>query len=267
MRLKHRGGLEGKSKDLLHFARSYLSDAFPNPDRQGCPPDAALRSLAVDPSGSEAKLTEHLANCSPCFNRYSELLAELKLGKSAGTSSSWRRISVWSTAHPLLVGAALVCALLIAVGANLLVNCFNVPSPPPLQTHAGPSSTEPVKTAVAFRLDLSKVSPIRGAKPPTTGSMRAIPVPGSPLDFTLTLPLGSEEGSYVVRLRAGDHTLWSDSAQAHLHNAQILIRVQADFRQIPVGNYNLEVESPAGVRLTQPVLIETTSSKTTGQQP
>jgi len=91
MRVKDRGGLEKDSKELLDFARSYLSDAFPNPDRQGCPPDAALRSLAVNPSGTEAAITEHLASCSPCFRRYSELLTEVKAEREAEEGLSWKR--------------------------------------------------------------------------------------------------------------------------------------------------------------------------------
>ena len=35
-----------KEEELLVLARSYLSDAFPNPERAGCPPDDALRLMA-----------------------------------------------------------------------------------------------------------------------------------------------------------------------------------------------------------------------------
>src|SRR2546426_10864474 len=102
MRIKDRAALEKKNKELLDFARSYLSEAFPNPDRQGCPPDAALRSLAFNPRESESTVTEHLAICSPCFRRYSELLAELKSQQRVEERLSWKRISAWSKAHPVL---------------------------------------------------------------------------------------------------------------------------------------------------------------------
>src|SRR6266446_9064530 len=122
MRIKNRAALETKKRELLDFARSYLSEAFPNPDRQGCPPDAALCTLASNPNESEPTVTEHLAVCSPCFRRYTELLAELKSQQRAEERSSWTRITVWSRAHPLLVGAALVFVLFIAIGASLLLN-------------------------------------------------------------------------------------------------------------------------------------------------
>src|SRR5256884_1682866 len=106
LKFKDRRAFERRGNDFLDFARSYLSEAFPNPDRQGCPPDAALRSLAFYPNESEPTVTEHLAVCSPCFRRYTELLAELKSQQRAEERSSWSRIFVWSRAHPLLVGAA-----------------------------------------------------------------------------------------------------------------------------------------------------------------
>src|SRR5947207_15784851 len=110
MRIDDGAAREKSARELLDFARSYLSEAFPNPDRQGCHPDASLRSLAFNPSQSEPTVTEHLAVCSPCFRRYSEFLALLKSQRVAKERFSWTPISAWSRAHPLLIGAALVCA-------------------------------------------------------------------------------------------------------------------------------------------------------------
>jgi hypothetical protein len=258
--MKDRRAFEKKDKDLLDFAHSYLSEAFPNPDRQGCPPDAALRSLALNPVESEPSVNEHLASCSPCFRRYAELLAQLKLQRAAEEKPSWARVATWSRSHPVLLGAAFVCALFIAIGASLLLNRIRVPNPPPLDTHRAPNPVQPVNPTVAyapFSLDLSTLSPVRGSEPSATASHQRIHVPSSPLYLTLTLPLASEERSYNVRLTASGHTLWSKSAQAHLQEGKTLIRVEADFQQVPAGGYNLEVESSTGIRLVQPVLIET----------
>src|SRR5712692_1045590 len=93
MKMKDRRAFEEKDKDLFTFAHSYLSEAFPNPDRQGCPPDAALRSFAFNPTEGEPAVTEHLAACSPCFRRYGELLAELKSQRDVQKGFTWRRIS------------------------------------------------------------------------------------------------------------------------------------------------------------------------------
>src|SRR6267378_3463100 len=269
MRMKDRRAFEKKDKDLLDFAHSYLSEGFPNPDRQGCPPDAALRSLALSPTQTEPTVTEHLAACSPCFRRYSELLAQLKLQRAAEEKLSWARVATWSRSHPVLVGTALMCALSIAIGASLLLNQISVPNPPPLDTHRAPNPVQPVNPTVAyapFNLDLSTLSPVRGSEPSATASHQRIPVPNSPLYLTLTLPIASEERSYNVGLTAGGHAFWSKSAQAHLQDGKTLIRVEADFRQVPAGNYNLEVDSSTGIRLVQPVLIETPLRNSTEQK-
>ncbi len=258
-RIKDRAALEKKNKELLDFARSYLSEAFPNPDRQGCPPDAALRSLAFNPRESEPTVTEHLATCSPCFRRYSELLGELKSQQRVEPRLSFTRISAWSKAHPVLAGTAALCMLLIVIGVGLLLHGIRQPNSPPIDTHRKPNPTERLNPTVAyspFSLDLSALSPVRGSES-ATGTQRRVPVPSSPLDLTLTLPLASAEGRYDLRLTAGSETVWSKSAQAHLLRGKTLIQVEADFRPIRTGNYNLEVQSSTGIRLVQPVSIET----------
>src|ERR1700730_8287444 len=122
MRMKDRRAYDKKDKDLFDFAHSYLSEAFPNPDREGCPPDSALLSLAFNPRESEPIMTEHLAACSPCFNRYGELLAELKSQRGARKGFSWASLSIWTRAHPVLAGAAAICLLFIAIGAGFFLH-------------------------------------------------------------------------------------------------------------------------------------------------
>ena len=72
-----------KEKEFLGFAKSYLSEAFPNPQRNGCPRDSELTRMAEHPNETaHASVSQHLTRCSPCFNRYMEVLAELKSRKA-----------------------------------------------------------------------------------------------------------------------------------------------------------------------------------------
>jgi hypothetical protein len=65
--------------DFFGFAKSYLSEAFPNPQRVGCPPDSDLQRMAKSPAESrDAATSEHLTCCSSCFNRYMEILGGLR---------------------------------------------------------------------------------------------------------------------------------------------------------------------------------------------
>jgi len=260
MRLRFKDGraFERGGKDLLDFARSYLSEAFPNPDRRGCPPDAALRSLAFNPTESQSGVTEHVASCSPCFRRYGELLAEFKSQKVKEKRFIWDRISVWTNAHPVLVGTAALCLLLIAIGVGLLLRGIRQPNAPPIETNRKPNPTEPSNPTVAylpFSLDLSSISPVRGSESPS-GNQRRVLVPNSPLALMMTLPLASPEGSYDLKLTSQGQTFWSQTVQAHLQKGKTLIQVQADFTQMRIGNYSLEVRSSSGIRFIQPVSIQ-----------
>lgn len=74
---------EINEEEFFGFAKSYLSEAFPNPQRIDCPPDSDLKSMAEHPSESvHTHVSQHLTSCSPCFNRYMEILADLKRRKA-----------------------------------------------------------------------------------------------------------------------------------------------------------------------------------------
>jgi len=61
--------------EFLGFAKSYLSEAFPNPQHIGCPLDSHLQQMAEHPvEARDAEIIDHLTRCSPCFNRYMEIL-------------------------------------------------------------------------------------------------------------------------------------------------------------------------------------------------
>jgi len=258
MTMKDRTHFEKKDNELLDFARTYLSESFPNPERQGCPSDSALRSLTLNPNQCEPSVTEHLASCSPCFVRYSELLAELKSQRAAEEKSSWKRLSAWPKTHPVLTGTLVACAAIIAIVAGILFSRLRQPNSPPVEVHNTPGRGSTVKQVAAyspFSIDLSKVSPIRGSQNPSTEALRAR-VPKSPLDLTLILPLGSEERAYRVTLKDGTRTVWSKTVQAHLSNGQLLVQFEVDLTQLATGHYDLDVESPTGIRLVQPVSVE-----------
>src|SRR5689334_12027951 len=116
--------------ELLRFADSYLREAFPNPDRIGCPVDDQLRDLAEKPSQAKAVLTEHISCCSPCYQRYAELLQAQKAVSSARhprARSSWR---IWRTRF---VWASATVLALLAIVAILI---FTRPTPKPISYSA-----------------------------------------------------------------------------------------------------------------------------------
>jgi hypothetical protein len=67
---------EAKFFDL---AESHLREAFPNPQRIGCPADSDLQRMAEHPvEARDVEVSEHLTCCSPCFKRYMGILASLR---------------------------------------------------------------------------------------------------------------------------------------------------------------------------------------------
>jgi hypothetical protein len=93
-----------RDQDLFDFARAYLSEAFPNPERKGCPPDEKLRDLAVRPTESNVRITDHLTCCSPCFKAY---MAHLSLVRVEAADSSRIRL-IKLNRRSLRLGAAVI---------------------------------------------------------------------------------------------------------------------------------------------------------------
>jgi hypothetical protein len=70
---------EFNEDEFFGFAKSYLSEAFPNPQRIDCPPDSDLQLMAEHPVAErDDEVSKHLTCCSPCFTRYMEILAGMR---------------------------------------------------------------------------------------------------------------------------------------------------------------------------------------------
>jgi len=244
--------------DLLEFTRSYLSEAFPNPERNGCPPDDALRLLANRPTQSDESISSHLTCCSPCFNAY---MAHLARARAEVLQS--QRIRRSSRIRRSLVTAGIVVIVAVAVYLFVLRRHSEPIVAPRTPGRVGQPVTRPQLPATAIYvpvlIDLSNASPARGLDQSEAGPSPQV-IPSSALiDFTLQLPLGSEARGYSVMLSANRDVAWSGSAQAHLENDQMLLHLHADFTHVRAGNYDLVVVSKS-FRLTVPVVVKITSS-------
>jgi hypothetical protein len=254
-----------REQDLLDFTRSYLSEAFPNPKREGCPPDDALRVQASRPIRSDKSVSAHLTCCSPCFNEY---MAHLAQAKTEAVQSERIRRATW--VRRSLVTAGVAAMLMIAIylffnrrhGDPIVAPLTPAPSGNPGAPAHPPASAMYVPVLV----DLSNASPVRGPDQseaaPSTQVIPSIPF----MDFTLQLPIGSEARGYSVMLSSNRDVIWSGSAQAHLEKGQMRLHMHADFSHVPAGNYDLVVVSK-GFRLTVPVVVKITSSGRTQYRP
>jgi hypothetical protein len=263
-RIRERSAFENE-RELLDFARSYLSEAFPNPKRMGCPSDDALRLLAIRPMQSDASTGEHLTCCSPCFTAYT---AHLARAKAEAIQHQRIRRAVWirRSATGLGVAAIVVIAVYVFITKRRTEPIVVPRMPAPITAPGNPAHTQ-AAGYVPVVIDLSNVSPTRGSKQGTAGSVPQIIPSGSPLDLSLRLPLGSDDRLYSITLRSRRHIVWSDSTQARRHNGDMLLRVRADLSHVPAGHYDLQVDSNGGHKMTVPILIKGSLPQNTEPKP
>ena len=247
-----------EEEQLLVFARSYLSDAFPNPERAGCPSDDALRLMAIQPVDSDPSLSEHLMCCSPCFNAYMGYLAEAR-GQTRKTT--------WIKRSAVAVGIAAVLAI---AGYLFLAKHRSAPmiaprNQAPIVAPEKPGQTQATVIYIPVLIDLSSASPTRGSKQSTARAVPQIIPSGSPVSLSMRLPLGSEERLYLITLTSGQRVVWSESSQARRENGDTLLHVNADFKNLSTGSYQLQVSSDSE-KLSVPVLIRSGLPNPTEQQ-
>ncbi|MCI0723894.1 MAG: hypothetical protein L0338_33795 [Acidobacteria bacterium] len=257
--MKHNSQINAER--LLKFGKEYLSEAFPNPDRIGCPSEHALRLAAFQPQDAEPGLSEHLTCCSPCFNRYMGFLAELQ-EELRHKQPFWKELLTWPKTAPLWAGTVAVAAIVLTVGAYFAVIQNQVPRPP----LPPPPGTGPASIAYSpFILDLRELSPTRA--PTVKGHQaRAVHLPRKPLDMFVVLPIGSEEGAYQLSLNAKGTTVWTERAQAHLVEHNIILQVKLDLAKLPAGTYEFQVETASGFFLRQPVAFQNSGAEPEGKQ-
>lgn len=243
-------------QDLFEFGRAYLSKAFPNPERKGCPPDETLRLLACQPTHGDPSITDHVTCCSPCFKAY---MAHLQPARAEANES--RRIARARWIRWSVVSAGVATMLLISVYV-LLTKRQSAPTagqrpPAPFSKPGIPAQTSATATYVPVLVDLSAASPGRGS---SGGAPMRSPqvVPASQfVELTLRLPIGSEAAVYSISFNSKMHTEWAGTGKAVLESGQPLLRMHADLSHIAPGPCDLVVASK-GLRLRMPVMVKST---------
>ena len=54
----------------------FFSEAFPNPDRIGCPDEDAMQALAENGPAPNDPVLLHIASCSDCYREYRHIRRE-----------------------------------------------------------------------------------------------------------------------------------------------------------------------------------------------
>ena len=194
---------------------SILRD-YPNPERRGCPGNAALQTLArrpLDYSLEGSPNWQHITHCSECYREFLDLRAGVK-----------RRQKVQRA------GVALgMAAVIILVAVVALVN------------HRGtsPRPDHPQIAELIYRprtVDLDGLSMTRSEK--GNAEKKPVLLGREPEELTIRLPFGSKAGSYEVQLlKTADHPLLSANGEAKIENGLTMVKVRMDLSPYEPGRY------------------------------
>jgi hypothetical protein len=256
-RTKRRRLFKG-DQDLFKFGRAYLSEAFPNPERKGCPPDKALRLLASRPTQGDPSITDHVTCCSPCFNVYMAHLEHARAEANESRRMGRARWVKWSVVSAG-VAAMLAISIYLSVIKRQSAPAVGQRPPTPISKPGTPTQMSATAKYLPVLVDFSTSGPGRGiSQGPPTHSAQVVPA-SQFVELTLQLPIGSEAAIYSVKLKSKMRTEWASTGRAHLESGQPLLRIRADFSHIPPGQHDLVVASK-GLHLSVPVMLKSTQT-------
>jgi len=214
--------------------KDFLLEAFPNPERRGCPDDETLKALAEDrlPANDPARL--HLGSCSECFAEYrgyrmehedfikgeSSAVVPLPGGKRAVGRS---RFLPWAIAASVLI---------VGGGGYLEYRGHYASKIAPVQL----ASSEPVNATV----DLLNTGTLRGGDDPMP--LQQVSLPATMVHLSVVLPRFSEAGRYDVMVskdKSGQEIVAMGAGIATALDGKVRVDVTLDLRRANAGAYFL----------------------------
>jgi hypothetical protein len=212
---------------LMRDGAKFFREAFPNPDRIGCPDHAALGALAGHRPHTRAEqdVVEHVTCCSPCFIEYEELVQRRR------------------ARHRVKVLAACASAAILVSATIWLASHWDRTSPigqkPEVaKSSPGPTASEPAPEVAV--LDFQNEHRYRGGNPPppSAGGRQKYQLPPRRLALTIYLPIGNEEGNYEIAfLNSTGEVVFSRSVEGWLRKHVLTIQLSVDLRSLPTGQY------------------------------
>ena len=215
-----------------------LAEGFPHPDRAGCPDSEFLQRVARHqvPISEIDPWIDHLGSCSECFGEFNRL--------KAASGARRRRVILY---------AATACIVLASVGFlwRYLGRGPGMPTPVAGVAATNPAvvtgdrsgrqdvaSTDTDRKPFEVMLDLTR-SATRGET--STNDRQLIRVPARLLECRMTLPFGSSEGLYYVRVQrtVQSENLKTAQGNATIKDGDLRLDVELDLSNVAAGRYLL----------------------------
>jgi hypothetical protein len=218
--------------DLLN---DFLLEAFPNPERKGCPDEKTLRAFAEDRLPPGNPVLQHVSSCSECYAEYRHYRQDLKdASKKNVVAVPSARLAVASGRN--VQPWAIAAGILFLLGSGLYVA---------KQHHSQPESASVASNVppVAATVDLFNAVTVRGGGGENAPMpLQEVSLPSSVVNLQVTLPRFSESGPYgivVAKDRAGSNIVARGFGNAVDVDGKVSVSVALDLRNATPGMYFL----------------------------
>lgn len=216
-------------KRQLKAMREGLFEAFPNPERKGCPGTDVMRAIIAGKMEREEqdKWVDHFVMCSPCSKEFYEIRRRYIRKKSVRTTGIVSSVvllaafGVWGWVHYLKTSKS--------GGANVVV-----------------------ARVLSFRQQVLDVRNWSGER--TDGGTGNLPhkpliLHRWPTELVIYLPSGSEAGKYEVRIVSREGRKLDMSGTTRIENGNTVFRAKVNLSQLQPGQYSLGIRQlPLGWR-------------------
>jgi hypothetical protein len=217
--------------------KDFLLEAFPNPERKGCPDENTLKALAEDRLPANDPVRLHLGSCSECYAEYRHYRQDWEESKH-GESLSQIEEPVTKT---LPISSRHRFRLPLSIAAAVLVMCGGVAGYRFQRTRqvAGVqmASSKPVSATV----DLFNAPTLRGVED-DPAPLEEVSLPAAVVQLSITLPRFSQSGQYEVAVskdRVGKQLVAKGAGTAIESDGKVSVRVTLDLRAAKAGAYFL----------------------------
>ena len=240
---------------FLKLLSGELAEGFPNPKRIDCPDSKFLQRLARHqvPISEFDPWTDHLGSCSECCREFDRL-------KAASKARRWQRVILYGAAACIILASAGLLWKQLNRGREISTPVAGVTATNPAVVTGDRSGRQDVASAAADRKPVEVMfnltrSATRGEK--STNGIQVIRVPAQPLACRMTLPLGSSDGLYYVRVQRAvqSEVLKTTQGTAAIKNGDVRLDVELDLSNMATGRYLLSYRHAGESWHTVPIVI------------
>jgi hypothetical protein len=228
--------ISNEIRDLLQQA--VLRD-YPNPDRKGCMGTEVVREVAQRQLPIQDAAWEHIKRCSPCYREFLDFRAEL----AAARKKLVRRNRI-----------VLALTVSAVVGFWIWTRSTHGAQKPPVLAQRPPAS---VVNPVVANVNIQLLSAVRdGDNAAGQNSKPVAALSRQVVQLGLSLPVGSDEGTYEVRILDGQlRPMMSGSASTTFTDHVASLSVTFDFSSLTPGEYVLGVKGPESDWRSYPIAV------------